>query len=90
MTVHVFINGGVQGVGFRRFMKHHANKHNAQGWIKNLPDGRVEAVFAGDEKSVKKMVEISKRGPFLAEVKDVEIDWNHEVKGDIIDFQIIK
>lgn len=90
MTVHIFVSGKVQGVGFRQFVRHHARKHETAGWVKNLPDGRVEAVFVGDDKKVRKLVQISKKGPFLAQVKDVQIDWNHASSADIIDFQIIK
>jgi acylphosphatase len=90
MTVHLFISGRVQGIGFRQFVKHHANKLNLKGWVTNLSDGRVEALLDGEEKKVREMVEICRKGPFLAEVKNVDIDWNYELPADIIDFQIIK
>lgn len=90
MTVHVYISGNVHGVGFRQFIKHHAKKLSVAGWITNLPDGRVEAVYSGADKEIKKMVEISKRGSFLADVENVEVDWNQKPDTDIIGFEIIK
>jgi acylphosphatase len=90
MTTHVYISGRVQKVGFRRYVKGHAKKHGVMGWVKNLPDGRVEAVFTGDEEKVKKLVDISKKGPFLANVKDVEVDWNHKTTEEVFDFLITR
>ncbi len=80
----------MQGTGFRQFVKYHAKNLNVAGWITNLPDGRVEAVFQGPENKVKEMIKVSKRGPFLADVENVEVDWNQKPDADIIDFQIIK
>jgi len=90
MTVHILVSGNVHGVGFRQYVKYHAKKLNVAGWITNLPNGKVEAVFQGPENGVMEMVKVSKRGPFLADVENVEVDWNHKVDTDIIDFQIIK
>jgi acylphosphatase len=72
--IHVLISGKVQGVGFRQFIKHQANKLNILGWVKNLPDGRVEAVFTGDNSGLEKLIEICRKGPFLAEVSDIKIE----------------
>lgn len=88
--VHVIISGYVQGIGFRQFIKYKAKNLNVKGWIKNLPDGRVEAVFAGNRLDVEKMVELCRKGPFLAEVKKVGVNWNHKNDADIIGFEIIK
>lgn len=88
--VHVYISGNVQGIGFRQFVKYKAKKLNLRGWIKNLPDGRVETVFAGDLSNIEKMVELCRKGPFLAEVKKVDVDWNYKSSTDIIDFEVIK
>lgn len=86
---HVLIEGIVQGVGFRQFVRYKARKLGVVGWVKNLPDGRVEALFEGDAKNVEKMVEISKRGPYLARVKKITMD---EIQPSIrhIAFDIIK
>lgn len=93
--VHVLILGSVQGVGFRQFIKYNAKKLNLKGWVKNLPassadgpDSQVEAVFAGDQADIKIMIEFSRKGPFLAEVKKVEVD---EIPDQNFDsFEIIK
>jgi acylphosphatase len=86
--IHILINGDVQGVGFRQYIRYQANKLNVKGWIKNLPDGGVEAMFVGTAQNLQKMVEISKRGPFLARVKNVEIEELPDQEFD--SFQIIK
>lgn len=86
--VHIYISGTVQGIGFRQFLKYNAKKLNLKGWVKNLPDSRVEAVFAGDQANIKTMVEFSRKGPFIAEVKKVEVD---EIPDQDFDsFEIIK
>ena len=90
MIVHILISGRVQGVGFRQFVRHHARKEGLAGWVKNLPDGRVEAVFVGEENKVRKLVGLSKKGPFISEVENIEVDWNHNLSADIIEFSIIK
>ncbi|MFH5833342.1 acylphosphatase [Halalkalibaculum sp. DA384] len=72
---HIFIEGRVQGVGFRHFTKTNARQLGVNGWVKNLPDGRVEAVFEGEEPPVKKMVERVKEGPRASSVSNVEVEW---------------
>lgn len=75
-SANVFISGFVQGVGFRQFVKHHALKLGLIGWVKNLSDNRVEAIFQGNKENVEKIISICRKGPFLSEVKDVEVLWN--------------
>lgn len=72
MQVHVFVSGSVQGVGFRQFVQHFAKKFALTGWAKNLSDGRLEIVLRGEEKKVKKLVSLCRKGPFLARVRDVQ------------------
>ena len=88
MTVHVIISGNVQGVGFRQYIKYQAKKLNIKGWVKNLPDGRVEAVLTGDTKSIEEMLEYCRKGPFLARVKNVDIENVEEAEYE--SFEIIK
>ncbi|MDO8639687.1 MAG: acylphosphatase [bacterium] len=72
---HAFILGFVQGVGFRHFISKRALELELRGWVKNTPDNRVEACFIGEEENIKKAIEICKKGPFLSEVKNVDIEW---------------
>ncbi len=71
--VRVFISGRVQGVFFRESAKKQANKLGIFGWIKNLRDGRVEAVFEGKKEKVDKILKWVKQGPLLAKVEKTDI-----------------
>jgi acylphosphatase len=69
----VLISGRVQGVFFRDTCRRMAERHGVSGWVRNLPDGRVEAVFEGQDGQVGRLVEWSRRGPGSAVVQDVRI-----------------
>lgn len=69
---HVTIRGRVQGVGYRAFVDHEARAKNLEGWVRNLRDGSVEALFAGDEDVVTAMIAACRRGPSLARVDAVQ------------------
>lgn len=86
--VHVFISGRVQGVFFRYTSKELADQLGVTGWIKNLPDGRVEAVVEGEEDKVEEMIEFLSKGPPLARVDDIKII-EEEYRGEYRDFRII-
>ena len=73
--VHMYISGFVQGVGFREYVKKKARKMNVTGWTRNLTDRRVEIVAQADEALLNKFIKIASRGPFLAEVKNVSLEW---------------
>ena len=70
---HIFVQGRVQRVFFRQSARIKAKQLGVFGWIKNLEDGRVEAVIEGEAKKVEKMLEWSKKGPLLANVENIEI-----------------
>lgn len=72
---HLFISGRVQGVTFRASTRRRAKKMDLNGWVKNLKDGRVEAVFEGPEGKIKEMVDWCHRGPRAARVENVEVEW---------------
>jgi len=72
---HVFISGIVQGVYFRAHTRDEARKEGVKGWVKNLPDGRVEALFIGDQKDVATMLQWVSHGPSGADVTDVDSKW---------------
>ena len=71
-AVHVFVSGVVQGVFYRSWTKDTADELGLKGWVRNLPDGRVEAVFEGDTKAVGKMVKLCEKGPAHAKVESVQ------------------
>lgn len=75
VRAHVTISGMVQGVFFRASTHEAAKKFGLSGWVRNLPDGRVEAVFEGEEEKVREMVDWCGRGPPSAEVSGVEVDY---------------
>lgn len=68
----VVIHGQVQGVFFRDTARRKAADRGVAGWVRNCPDGTVEAVFEGDSESVATMVDWSRRGPRGADVDRVE------------------
>jgi acylphosphatase len=68
------ISGHVQGVGFRWFTQDTARREGAVGWVRNLPDGRVEAIVEGDEEAVTSVERAIHRGPRGARVERVEVD----------------
>ncbi len=70
--VHVLIRGRVHGVGFRAFVRHHAELGGLEGWVRNRRDGTVEAVFSGDEDGVAAMLRICRDGPPRARVEGIE------------------
>jgi len=82
---HIRISGRVQGVGFRHFTKQNAQRLNLNGWVKNLPDGDVEAVFVGDEGNVTEMLEKMKSGPRTARVDDLSVDEENEALQESFD-----
>jgi len=87
VRARVFITGSVQGVFFRSETRHEAKKRGVRGWVRNIPDGRVEAVFEGEEESVKELIEFCKRGPPGARVKDIDVIWENYT-GEFRDFEI--
>ena len=71
---HVTIRGRVQGVGYRAFVDHEARARDLEGWVRNLRDGSVEALFAGSAEMVTAMIDACARGPSLARVDAVQED----------------
>jgi acylphosphatase len=73
---HVFVSGTVQGVYYRANTRDAARELGVDGWVRNLSDGRVEAVFEGPENAVEEMVEWCHSGSPAAEVEDVEVEYD--------------
>ena len=67
------MHGFVQGVGFRVAVERAARSRAVAGWVRNRPDGAVEAVFEGDRKDVEALVDFCREGPRGAEVERVEV-----------------
>ncbi len=67
------ISGRVQGVFFRYETRRRAEEEQLAGWVRNLPDGRVEAVFEGPDDAVERLVHWCREGPGGADVDDVEV-----------------
>lgn len=86
--VHIFITGKVQGVYFRQNTVYKAQELNVLGWIRNLKDGRVEAVFEGEKSNIHKLLNWCHEGPKGAIVRNTEIV-NEPFKNEYSDFQII-
>jgi acylphosphatase len=70
---HIVVHGFVQGVGFRFAVERAANSRGVAGWVKNRPDGAVEAVFEGEQEDVEALVELCRRGPRGAAVDGVDV-----------------
>ena len=74
---HLRITGRVQGVYFRAWLQQQAGELGVKGWVRNCPDGRVEAHVEGDEEAVEQMLALARDGPPSATVEDVRI-WDVE------------
>jgi acylphosphatase len=84
---HILISGKVQGVFFRARIFGKAVTLRVTGWVRNLEDGRVEAVFEGEEEPVKELIEFCRHGPSGAVVKDVNVKWELAT-GKFEDFKV--
>lgn len=98
-TAHIFVSGFVQGVGFRHFVRQKALEFGLTGWVRNTPaspsahqggpEGRVEALFAGEKEKIEKVIEACRKGPFLSEVESVEVRWEEaKEKFEIFDIAV--
>jgi len=76
VRAHVVVKGRVQGVYYRAETRDRARQLGLTGWVKNRPDGAVEAVFEGEKGAVEEMVSWCRQGPPLAEVTDLEVEWS--------------
>ena len=77
ITKHVVVKGRVQGVFFRDYTRKQALQFNLTGWVRNLPDGSVEALFCGDEKKVSDMLSWLKLGSPQSRVDSFQINNIH-------------
>ena len=87
VRAHVFVSGRVHGVFFRSETEYKAVRRNVCGWVRNLPDGRVEAIFEGEKKAVEELVDFCRTGPRGARVSKVEVRWE-DYTGEFKGFRI--
>ena len=83
----VYVSGKVQGVFFRDATREKAEQLSLAGWVRNLPDGRVEALFDGPSETVREMVRWCEEGPSHAEVEDVDAEFEAS-GGDLEGFEV--
>jgi acylphosphatase len=87
-TMHLLISGKVQGVFFRETSRRLAEKLHINGWIKNCPDGKVEAMITGEKSDVEQFIEFCETGPERAFVEKVEV--SKREKTDFKKFEVIR
>lgn len=83
----VLVSGRVQGVFFRAHTRDEARALGLKGWVRNLPDGRVAAVFEGERTKIDRMLAWCHQGPPYAAVDEVLVNWQ-PYQGDLEDFRI--
>jgi len=89
VRAHVHVSGLVQGVFFRYATQREARQWSVSGWVRNLPDGSVEAIFEGERDKVVKMIEFVKVGPLGSRVDSVEVNWE-KWSGQFDGFRILR
>ena len=72
-SVRLYIDGTVQGVFFRAFIKENAERYNVKGFVRNLEDGRIEAFLEGNSEDVNKIIELCKKEQKHSQIKNIEI-----------------
>jgi acylphosphatase len=87
VRARVVMGGRVQGVWFRASTQERARELALTGWVRNRHDGKVEAVFEGPSSAVRRMVAWCYRGPRMAQVRDVELEWE-EPTGEFEGFSV--
>ncbi|HEC95565.1 MAG TPA: acylphosphatase [Euryarchaeota archaeon] len=87
--VHIFVSGRVQGVFYRANTRKKAKELGIKGWVRNLYDGRVEITAEGKEEDLKKFIEWCKKGPELAFVENIKVEWK-DYKGNYKDFSVVR
>jgi len=73
--IHVWVNGRVQGVGFRAFVQQNAIQIGVTGWVRNVGYGTVEAVAEGSKEQIDDFLRMVKRGPLASRVEDSREEW---------------
>ena len=84
---HVYVSGRVQGVFFRAETADLASSLGLGGWVRDLSDGRVEALFEGEKEAVEKALDFCRRGPPGAHVSNLDVKWENWT-GEFQDFRV--
>jgi len=87
VRAHIFVSGLVQGVFFRARTRRKAQELGIKGWVRNLPDGRLEAVFEGEEERVREMLKWAQNGPPGAQISDFQAKWE-EYEEEFENFEV--
>ena len=87
VRAEIIVSGKVQGVFYRERTRQKAEKLGITGWVKNLGDGRVEAIFEGEKEKVEEMVDWARSGPIWAKVDGLDLVWE-DYKGEFQNFEI--
>lgn len=85
--IHIFVSGKVQGVFFRENTKKKAAEFELSGFVKNLQNGKVEAVFEGEKEKIEKIIQWMEKGPKTAQIKNIEIN-RQNYQGEFKNFEI--
>lgn len=89
VRAHAVISGRVQGVAYRFETQWAAERIGVRGWVRNRPDGTVQALFEGERERVEEMLAWCRRGPALARVTAVDVTWE-DFRGDLAEFRILR
>ncbi len=87
VRARLVVSGRVQGVAYRQSTVDEARRLGVAGWVRNLPDGRVEALAEGERRAVEALAAWCRRGPRLARVDDVQLSWE-AARDDLTGFDI--
>jgi len=85
--VHVLVSGLVQGVFYRDFTQRQAEQLGLAGWVRNLRDGRVEAVAEGSREGIERWLDLLRQGPPSSRVRGVEALWDEEQE-ELTEFEV--
>lgn len=87
VRAHIWVNGRVQGVGFRAHVEYYAQQIGVTGWVRNVGYDTVEAVAEGERGKVDRFIEMMKQGPNMSRVDDSHVEWE-DVTGEYREFGV--
>ena len=88
-AARVVVQGPVQGIFFRQFIKEHADNLKLTGFCRNLEDGTVEIIAEGEAEPIERLVGFAKSGPQHAQIRNVEVE-EKKWSGDFKEFKVLK